>query len=597
MILLSLGMSLLASLLHSSVATSEIATSRAERFETRRATGSVNRMTAQAIWSMYEATLADGVSVTTGGMRAYLDSQGLVDQSDQTPTPIPVDGWLGLGHNQHGELVLGDSIVDWVRVHREDSGNQTLLYVTSLTHNDVGHHAHTECQTDVFALEPPAWAGLEFALLANNIDCIMCHTRVDDVFRIHEGSGVAAPGSYQRARVGSIESFTFFHEPESEIAGTLYMGGPALDADGDVITDWSALSLLGADLTASGQIELDVLGDPIFNALSPVDPSAPTPFGSLYTDYLDYPDQVDGMMPDTFPLPFPDDGGVDPATGALTNAGEGNRIVDDEEFHAKTSGFNGSITGGAIGVSALGAKITDPADAETLAAGNATSLATGTAANVILTGTDLDPIRIDGDVAIDGDLVISGPLIGTGTLWVRGNIYVRGDLEYQDMVSGTDRQYGVAADGTENLLAMAAGGNIVVGDPYRPAWGDAGTVTGDDDGEWNFVVEELVQFNRREYVKTLPRVEGDSTWTENRTGTPTPSTPELLVEQGSPVYEWQPTGNTIQREIVNWVDNGSYKPKKIAVPKDNGLPPPYRKTWNQWIDDPGGATVWKSKWE
>ncbi|MEO0661521.1 MAG: hypothetical protein AAFZ87_08290 [Planctomycetota bacterium] len=154
LILLSLGMSLLASLLHSSVATSEIATSRAERFETRRATGSVNRITAQAIWSMYEATLADGVSVTTGGMRAYLDSQGLVDQSDQTPTPIPVDGWLGLGHNQHGELVLGDSIVDWVRVHREDSGNQTLLYVTSLTHNDVGHHAHTECQTDVFALEP-----------------------------------------------------------------------------------------------------------------------------------------------------------------------------------------------------------------------------------------------------------------------------------------------------------------------------------------------------------------------------------------------------------------------------------------------------------
>ncbi|MEL7240296.1 MAG: hypothetical protein AAGK78_15670, partial [Planctomycetota bacterium] len=37
-------------------------------------------------------------------------------------------------------------------------------------------------------------------------------------------------------------------------------------------------------------------------------------------------------LPDRFPLPFLDDGGFDPTSGAITTGGAGNRRIDDNEF-------------------------------------------------------------------------------------------------------------------------------------------------------------------------------------------------------------------------------------------------------------------------
>lgn len=594
LVLLSTGVALLAALLRSSVETSENATDRAQRFATRRATASVNRVAAQALWSQYEASLTSGEPTHVDGLRTFLDGLGLTDQTGAA-TPVSVDllDSIGLAANMHGDRALGDSTVAFVRAFREDDGKSTLLYVTSQTHGGIGEERHTESQTDVFSLEPPTWNGLDFALLATNIDCIMCHTTVDDVMRVHEGNGVAGPGAYRRARVGSIESFAFRHEPESNIAGTLYLGGPAIDEVGNVITDWSGLSLQGASLSSSGQIELDTYGNPIYGDLVATDASSGDAYQNLYTDYLSASDPVDGMMPDTFPLPFSDDGGIDPNTGMPSAAGEGNRIVDDEEFYAKTSGFGGSISGGKIGVSALGSTVSTAAEAAALAAGTNSAIASGTEGNVVLTGTASDPLRIDGDVAIDGDLIISGPITGTGTLWVKGNIYVRGDLEYADAVSGGERQYGIADDGSENLLAMTAGGNVVIGDPYRPQWGEGAAVTGNDDSSWNFVVEEMVSFNRSEWAKTQPRLPGKAKWVTVET--PTTSTPDLQVHLQGPVTESQPTGNLISREIMTQVDNGSWVPELTWAWVSDGKPAPY--TGGSWQSTPTGNTVWEPKME
>ena len=68
---------------------------------------------------------------------------------------------------------------------------------------------------------------------------------------------------------------------------------------------------------------------------------------------------------------------------------------------------------------------------------------------------------------------------GEGTLIVRGNIYIPDDLQYQDgkvVLAGDDpanptgpRTFGVGLDLTKNALGLSAGGNIVIGDFYRPA--------------------------------------------------------------------------------------------------------------------------------
>lgn len=501
-----------AALLGVAVHASEAPRDRGDRFEVKRAATSTNKLAAQTVWSTYQASLGASTS-SIAGLRAQLTAQGILDQSAAAvPARFELLGRLGLPTNDAGEIVLGDIEIDSVLVHRIDLARETQLVVTTSAMARRGYVDATtnvdDMVTDVFSLEPARWDGLDFALLANNINCIMCHTTVDDARRVYDGAGIADAGEFTRARVGSIESFQFRGDPDSSIAGTLYLGGSAIDEHGDPISDWRALSLMAASLDSEGHIVEDLLGNPILDSLSAADPTSPSPYENLYTDYLGGSGQIDGEMPDTFPLPFRDDGGFDPLTGDLTAAGTGNRLVDDNEFHSTTSHFSGSILGGAIGVLPHGSTISSTSGAERLRDGTETSLAAVTDGNVMLTGTVDNPIRIDGDVAIDGDLIISGPIEGLGSLWVRGNIYVPSDLEYADATSGSSRQFGLNGNGGLNALGLTAGGNIVMGDPYRAQWGEGAPVNGTENGNWNFTLEQTAIFNRGEWVKTQAELPG-----------------------------------------------------------------------------------------
>jgi hypothetical protein len=82
----------------------------------------------------------------------------------------------------------------------------------------------------------------------------------------------------------------------------------------------------------------------------------------------------------------------------------------------------------------------------------------------------------------------------------------------------------MAADGTENSIGIAAGGNVLVGDFQRPAsmqadgtyvLPDAGEIVsgsstpdGAQVAEWSFVLAELSLFNRAEWAKTQPMLPG-----------------------------------------------------------------------------------------
>lgn len=509
LVLVSTG---LAALLSTAVQASEAPRDRADRFEVKRAGHSANKLAAQSVFSAYQATLA-GEEASLGDMRASLTAMGYTDQSAAAvPVRTEIVDRLGLGANSDGEIVLGDIEIESVLLHRMDRARATHLVVTTTTMARRGWEGAStnvrDSVTDVFTLEPARWDGLDFAILANNINCIMCHTNVDDARRVYDGAGIAAGGQYSRARVGSIESFQIRHDPDSAIAGTLYLGGSAVDDDGDAIADWSAFTMMGGMLDSDGRILEDGFGDAMLGLLTPADPADPAPFENLYVDYFDQPNQVDGILPDRFPLPFRDDGGFDPVTGDPTVAGAGNRIVDDNEFATTTESFSGAITNGAIGVVPPGDRVTSTVAAARLTDGTEATLGSVTAGNVVLTGTPDDPIRITGDVAIDGDLIISGPIEGSGSLWVRGNIYIPSDLEYADRMRGSDREFGLGANGNLNALGLTAGGNILMGDLYRAQWGEGAPVDGTESGNWNFTLEQTAIFNRGEWVKTQPELPG-----------------------------------------------------------------------------------------
>ena len=75
---------------------------------------------------------------------------------------------------------------------------------------------------------------------------------------------------------------------------------------------------------------------------------------------------------------------------------------------------------------------------------------------VVITGTDANPIRIDGPVVIPGDVIIKGVIAGQGTLYAGRNVHVIGEIRYatrarwraveRDTVSGQLRQRGATSN-------------------------------------------------------------------------------------------------------------------------------------------------------
>ncbi len=94
--------------------------------------------------------------------------------------------------------------------------------------------------------------------------------------------------------------------------------------------------------------------------------------------------------------------------------------------------------------------------------------------NVVLIGTDADPIEIDGPVVVTGDVLIKGKIKGQGTLYSGRNTHVLGDIEYVDGAAwpkpDTDPTGTDALNATKDFLGIAAKGNIIVGDYTRNDW-------------------------------------------------------------------------------------------------------------------------------
>ncbi|MEZ5973929.1 MAG: hypothetical protein R3E96_03525 [Planctomycetota bacterium] len=361
-----------------------------------------------------------------------------------------------------------------------------------------------------------------------------------------------------------------------------------MQADGSRLDNWHSLSLQSAEFTEEGKLVEDAWGKLRYNALDPASALNPDPMENLYLDYLAGGDeaQIDGVLPSSFPSPFPDNGGIDPLTKLPTPEFGGNRKVDSNEFLAATAGTGGAVSGGSVSVMKKDwtGRITNDDRLHTMLAGNATSLSGQTDGNVYLNGTKDNPLILNGDVAIDGDLIISGYVKGVGSLRVSGNVYIPSDLQYMDgATSAGGRTFGTGADGSSNTLAIASGGNVVIGDYYRPSWGKGNDTNGWGSGSFSFLMEEAATFNRMEWMKTQPTLPGESVYVKTGENVWYEDVAVKVKEtywEEQNVYEWQKTGNQIQKT--------AYK----CITVNNGMAEPYYSEWQEkvvdyyyWVDE------------
>ena len=490
---------------------------REQELQVEKAAESAIRLAIHELWGTFELD-RENQRTSPADFRNYLDSRGI---TASVPGTSSTQGLLNVVDFPRidGQVVLNNTVLSDLQVAREDSPAGTRLIFSATAREGRAEAGGTEGQaglertfSEVWVVERARFDGLDYALLSNNLNCVFCHLEVDDVNREYNVDP-AFYGSYSRVRVGTLDTFQLRHgTDDSRIAGTLYLAGQAIFSDSQPIENWGELDLRGRRFDADGNLEESAQGSLIDEVLVPASDVSPAPLENLYLEYgNDGDDLVDGFLPTSFPAVFPDDGGFDPVTGAAGTGVAGNRIVDADEFLSIAAQANGGLSGGSIEVVAPGDSLDSSSRlANALENGAATSLGGITTGSVVLIGTEADPILLNGDVAIDGDVVLAGVVRGKGTLQVRGNIYLPGDLQYGDAnLEQPDRTFGTAPDGTENALALAAGGNIVVGDLFHPRWG-RGTVDSTENSSFSFVWEQISSFNKLEWIKAQEFLPGEN---------------------------------------------------------------------------------------
>lgn len=521
------------SMLSAGLSGSKVAVGQADEHRLASAVESAGTLAANDLWAAYLRSQG-GTAGTIASFRAYLSSIGIEDSGPGGP-PAAGEGVdllpsAGLPQGSAGAAELDDVTVDALDVVRRDDQDATRLYLTVSATTKRGQGlaspALDRAVQLVYTVEPAPFDGFDYGILTKNVNCVFCHTVVQNAELVYNHDA-SLFDSFAKVKVGTLESLMLRtdnrptigdFDADSLIAGTLYVRGSATNQHGSPISSWGSLAMHSAQFDGQGNLLQDAFGNVLPWSFHPAgDP--PQPGENLYLDYPTvYPEMPDGMLPTSFPPPFPDDGGIDPVTGQPTSVGAGNQIVDAGEFHAVAMHADGTISSGAIHVAGPGETL--DTTAEYLAAiqtGNVSSLAS-TAANVVLTGTQENPIQIDGTVAIDGDVVISGWIQGQGSIVASGNVYVPTSLQYLDghvYLEGDapghptgPQTFGVAQDGTPNVLGLAAGGNVLIGDYLAPSPGyqpdGDDIVTGSSDGTWNFALAEIALFNRTEWSHTQP---------------------------------------------------------------------------------------------
>lgn len=426
-------------------------------------------------WGAFFAQLDPADDPSLRNYRTFLDTF-IADNADGENAPIDVPGLA-----TPLELDRGMATVQRITVDRADDPTGTTLTFRSLAALNGSQRAAAQ----TVRVGGNLFEGFEFAVLANNINCILCHADFRNALLEWNNNPATRPtgdadgngvedwidnlGTFERIKIASLESLMVRpSEANSKVSGSVFTGGSLYDQYGNTLSSLDSTTFKGwgftheeANPNHNGKIIQDGSGNMSQTNLTVATETDGEldPWANLYMG-----DQIEGLVPDKFPAPYQDDGG---GASDDSHPDVNNRMVDDSEFSVTMSTTDGTISGGVMygvpqGSSYGGTGLPT--------SGNLASIDGTYDGNLILVGTEANPIIIDGPVSINGDLVIKGVVRGRGQLMTRRNVYVMGDVTYNDNATlGPDgKPFGVhiAADGTqtENLLGMVAGGSILMGD-------------------------------------------------------------------------------------------------------------------------------------
>lgn len=496
-----------------------------DQFRVKNAAESAVRLATNHVWGAFDDFQTEN-AVSLWDFGLHMDSLGIADESTvASPMGTSVLASVGLPSDS-GAFLMGNVQITELDVVRADTpeGVRLTIHATALDHMDQGaaganRESLSQTVTEVVVIERASFDGLDYAILGEDLSCAFCHMHVDNADRVFNTEPGLA-GTFDRVKTGMLGNMhTRGSTWGSTLGGTLYLAGKATYTSGWPITDWAGMDMKGYQFNTHGKISETSSGGVTKVNLQPANSNGPAPLENLYVEYgKDGSELVDGPIPDEFPSVFPDDGGIDPVTGAVVGSGADNRWIDPEEFDAASAQATGSLSGGVIYHVADGAQLSSSSQAkQTLNTGNENQLDSVTDGSIVLTGSKDDPLQLNGEIYVDGDVVISGWVKGLGTIKAKGNIFIPGDLQYLDgQVSGKET-FSQAQDGSENGLALASGGNIMVGDMYAGAWWWSKNMTGDTDGSFSFLMDQISIFNKEEWLKTQPKLPGmwDDNWNPN----------------------------------------------------------------------------------
>lgn len=407
----------------------------------------------ERLWNQYVI----GNGNTTGNLASYkvfvddVVAEGGQATLASATSPIVLDEASGLA-------------VTGLTLEREDTLFGVDIAITSTASRTKGTDDEPATLTarQTVRISGTPFTGFEYAVLANQINCILCHAGIRNLDQeLNDDpdfpSDETLRGTFDRVKVATLQALLYRKDAaDSHIAGTLYTRGNVYNTNYSLLSDAQIQSSSGLKGRKFDITNGKVLQDPGTGDMTTVPMVAagndaqgrPKQFGNLYRNYPSDPDlMTDGPLPTDFPAPFPDE--------------DGDRHVDDAEFEEIAGLLEGRIDGGIAHGVPTGSTYNTNALPTTSNSALATLAATGRYdGNLILVGTETNPIELNGTVAVNGDLVMKGKVKGTGQIFVRGNTYLAGDVTYADAPG----KFGEAADGTQNALALVSGGSILMGD-------------------------------------------------------------------------------------------------------------------------------------
>ena len=179
--------------------------------------------------------------------------------------------------------------------------------------------------------------------------------------------------------------------------------------------------------------------------------------------------------------------GTDDINGATLTAGKqlyenytGNKLPSDEGGNPAFPGLDRDAIKGSTNGSISGGSIFTVASSNTWANKQTSSGISKTFdGNLVLEGTDVNPIVLDGDVYVSGDVVLKGVVTGRGAIYAGRNMYVAGNLTNKNKADKpgqgicktiADDNAGRDECAVKNIAAgkdetrLSAGNNMILGD-------------------------------------------------------------------------------------------------------------------------------------